>query len=927
MREPGRGRMMNNENNLIEKSLYKTLLTNDNAANPLLIISEEFLAEQQKELPELSTLRFAQGELYFHYKDYETSIFKWEKVSNDLAPWAIKNMADAYFAMAMYKNAEELYKSIESDSIILNTEVGLQLFALYTKLDKTELADKTIKKVVKLNPDDSQVTEIARSFFEEQRDWNSAVELAVNESIRTESLLWYDVLQSYIDQGVTKNMEPGYFYQVLHKLYSIDSGQFEQLAVSLWNSYKGEPAYLQWVQGFNDLLQDLELVHPEPWSDLSFLFKEGYFELINGHKLLKTLKGLLPSLLRNWIRITDRKHALLASSAILAWNDNFPGMIGQIDIDHAERVLMQAENNRNGLEDSVRLFEEIDQWANQNNLSVSERQKWIIDELLDVNVQHIMIAGTSGSGKSALIHSILGEELFDKPTSSAIMFKNAEEESIMEVTDSSINPLNLEELEDKVSNRNFVDNKPSIIEYHLPSQFLAENQIAIIDTPGFSIANNKIQEVRRYLNMADGLLLVLDVNDPFTNKEREIVMALHEQVPDLPIHFLLNKMDLVHNDQEAIRIVDEAWSRISPYLPNATIFAHSAHYRSNRQLSDFAEFIKMNLTSKYKESARTAKLLHFVRETISSLLDQRLEREESLIESIHWNEDLLAKLNGAKNQMEDLEKEKAVLLRKTFKQRKEAIRLDVEAAVPKILRASKDLITEDSDFRKIHIDLNEKMNVRIQEYLENTILPKYFYSLKDWITEAEVELKESQAYLKEMAEGFNAIYQEERMKMECDFRVLDDWRRDANRMTSGVQMETINILLRHTPQQLLLKSAGMLFGSIANKSVMYNKYTTLIETQDYTEVAQLIADKFLLQFDMFEKSITRDVSMFFADPTEVMNGAMSDTNEKIAEHNGVLEKMRSQPELYRDPLKLYELRLRQYEWILIGQKEVQTISR
>ena len=61
-----------------------------------------------------------------------------------------------------------------------------------------------------------------------------------------------------------------------------------------------------------------------------------------------------------------------------------------------------------------------------------------------------MIAGTSGSGKSALIHSILGEELFDKPTSSAIMFKNGEEESIMEVTDSSINPLNLEELEEKV---------------------------------------------------------------------------------------------------------------------------------------------------------------------------------------------------------------------------------------------------------------------------------------------------------------------------------------------------------------------------------------------------------------------------------------------------------------------------------------------
>ena len=335
----------------------------------------------------------------------------------------------------------------------------------------------------------------------------------------------------------------------------------------------------------------------------------------------------------------------------------------------------------------------------------------------------------------------------------------------------------------------------------------------------------------------------------------------------------------------------------------------------------------MNLTNPYAENIRTSKLLHYVRETIVNLLDQRLEREESLVGSIHANEDLLAKLNGAKNQMEDLEKEKSVLVRKSFKQRKEAIRLDVEAAIPKILRSSKDLLSEDSDFRKIHVELNEKMNLRIQEYIETTILPKYYYSLKEWISEAEVELKESQGYLTEMAAGFNSIYGEERIKLVCDFRVLDDWRRDANRMTSGVQMESINILLRHTPQQLLLKGAGMLFGSIANKSVLYNKYITLIETQDYTEVAQLIADKFLLQFDMFEKAITRDISMFFEEPKDVMDSMIAETNERIGEHNAALEKMRSQPELYRDPLKLFELRLRQYEWILLDQKEYQAISK
>ncbi|PWG67421.1 hypothetical protein DEM28_28630, partial [Enterobacter mori] len=62
-------------------------------------------------------------------------------------------------------------------------------------------------------------------------------------------------------------------------------------------------------------------------------------------------------------------------------------------------------------------------------------------------------------------------------------------------------------------------------------------------------------------------------------------------------------------------------------------------------------------------------LLHYVREAISSLLDQRLEREEELADSIHKNEDLLSKLKAALNQVDDLEKEKAAGLRNSFKAR------------------------------------------------------------------------------------------------------------------------------------------------------------------------------------------------------------------------------------------------------------------
>ncbi|PQD94766.1 GTP-binding protein [Pradoshia eiseniae] len=917
---------MNNESILIEKSYYKTLIDKDSAANPMLIISEYVLQEQNQDIPELSNLRFAQGELYYLYRDYEAAIFKWEQVTNELEPWAKKNMADAYFAVDLYSTAEEIYKSIQSDSITLNTEVGLQLFTLYIRMKKINSADQTIKKVVRLNPDDEQVTSLARNFFEEQMDWDSAVDLAMNEAMRTESIHWYNILQAYIEDGVTKHLDPAYFYPALRKLYDLNDKRFEELAVALWHSYQGEASYLTWVQGFNDLLQDFEITQKHSYPALAVLYKDAYFEFINGEKSVKSLKTIVPSLLRNWVRLTDRNHALLASSSVLAWNDHFPTTLSSEDVGIAEHILSGLTYNRDGLEDSVRLFETIDKWAMENGLAVSERHKWIMDELLDLNVQRLMIAGTSGNGKSALIHSLLGEDSFDQPTATTVLYKYGEEEDVNEVSDSSIIPLNHEEIEERVTSRAWMSGPPRIIDYKLPSAFLKENGIAIIDTPGFSIANSKTQEVRRYLHMADSLLFVLDVNDPFSQKERELALMIKEQAPDLPIHFLLNKMDLVHNDQEAIRIVDEAWKKINPYLPEAKIFAHSARYRGAAQRMDFTEFLQGNLLQPYKESKRTMMLLHYVREAISSLLDQRLEREEELADSIHKNEDLLSKLKAALNQVDDLEKEKAAGLRNSFKARKDDIRNDVVSAIPKILQASKDLLVEDSDYRKIHIELNEKMNRRVQEYLETTVLPKYFYSMQEWIREADIEFKESQGFLTEMTDGFNAIYQDDRVKMNCDFRVLDDWRRDSNRMTSGIQMDTVNILLRHTPQQLLLKSAGVLFGSIANKSLMYNKYTNLIETQDYTEVAEVIADKFLLQFEMFEKSITRDVAMFFSNPKEMLNTLIADANGMIEKYNRQLEKMRAKPEMYRDPLKLFELRLRQYEWMVFADREFQTVS-
>lgn len=104
------------------------------------------------------------------------------------------------------------------------------------------------------------------------------------------------------------------------------------------------------------------------------------------------------------------------------------------------------------------------------------------------------------------------------------------------------------------------------------------------------------------------------------------------------------------------------------------------------------------------------------------------------------------------------------------------------------------------------------MNERIQNFISDKIMPQYYRSLQDWIASSQMEFSQSQQFMDEMSAGFNELYKEERITLAGDFRVLDDWRRDADRMTSSIRIENVNILLRRTPSQLLLKGAGSYLG-------------------------------------------------------------------------------------------------------------------
>ena len=171
------------------------------------------------------------------------------------------------------------------------------------------------------------------------------------------------------------------------------------------------------------------------------------------------------------------------------------------------------------------------------------------------------------------------------------------------------------------------------------------------------------------------------------------------------------------------------------------------------------------------------------------------------MDAIKWNEDMLVKLNGSINNLTAFEREKIHFITQSYRTMKAEITNDLTENIPKILQSCSDLMSEESDFGNMDTELNKAMNERVHKYLEQNRITSScsFYAKLD--CNFHNELLQSQSYLEELSEGLNSLFGENRIQLECDFKVLDDWRRDADRMTTSIQMDEVNILRRFTPAQ------------------------------------------------------------------------------------------------------------------------------
>ncbi|PYZ92378.1 hypothetical protein CR194_16235 [Salipaludibacillus keqinensis] len=880
---------MNMEEHFINKTYFQTLVDESSLKYPVKALGTSYYHEQMNEGDDLSSIRFAQGEVYYHHKDMEAAIYKWGNVKGDHSPWAKKNIGDAYYDLGWLKEAEKTYTSIQTDSTTLSVEVALQLLALYSEQNQQDKALKYIEKALTINPDYPNVTDIARTFYEDRQDWSKAVDLAAKEAVRTESLNWFIILNEYVENGRTLDLSPTYFEKILLSLYEVNKQQFSIMVKSLWHSYQEGPSSLAWLKTMNDIFNRVNVSSEDDWKIIAQLHYDSYLQLMSGQYFISDLKTVLPGLVRNWLNLTTGPATLFPATASLAWDEFFPNTLDEGTLQKAERMIIHRAPSNEKTREMTDLLDTILIWAEVNEVSIEPKQSWLLSQIRQFNKKFLLIRGLDGKSSHSVMNVLLGEDLLTNDELTTFIQPGADRAEMNEISETGMHPVaDMNEL-----------NKDAVVELSWPTSLLRDLNGTIIHAKSTKEAKLDSQ------NIADGILYVVEGGKSISDREYDHLKKWKERNKQTPVHFVINEMDREIQGAGLDRVLLELF-------PSAKQFIISSR-SDGRKLQEFI-LAHFSFHPMKAEQLQPAKLLYLIRSSLTYLLQQRVTKEHDYKEDVSFNDEVRNKLKGLINHLEDSKSEKSTELMKSYQSLKEEMKKKVWDDIPPLLRATSEELDEESDFRKIHAELNEKMNRKIDNYLSGDLIPSFQAGLKAWLLSSRTEMSETQQYLNEMSDAFNKMYGDARMNLQCDFQVLEDWKRDLTRMINRAEVKDINIMNRLNPSQILLKSAGKLLGNMqSNKQVLYQQYQKYIKNDSFDHVAHDLIEQFFIEFDMFEKALKSDIIMAFDEPLDQVREFIDEAESEIVTAKEKLEVMKENPDSFYDPLKVFEVRYLQYE--------------
>lgn len=713
---------------LVRKTYYKLIVEEDYQQFPVKHLGELIAGTSDEEEEALAAIRFAQAEVYYHHQDLESAVFKWELITGELENWAVKNIGDVYYDYGWMDQAKEKYLSVNTEESVLKSEVALQLLSIFAEEKNNDKVYEYLTEALSIDPDYPGVSELARTIYEDNKDWNKAVDLVVKEGERTRDITWYEHLLRYVKSGHTLGFTPEYFEKPARHVVEENQYLFQELMASWTASYRDTDNYLYWIGTMNAIFATIELTRHPDWETMAGLHHDIYLDLTDGGYLEQEMEPVMPELLRHWEMLSNGPSAVLAVAAQAAWEEVFP---------EKESVLMSpagysTQNSSLAVEEMLRLLESVVAWIESEELDPAETTE------------------------------LLREELATVPELGALL-----------------------------------DQKES----------LTFDRVKWLE----SIRTNELQAEKMAQRLSDA-----------------------------------------------------------------------------------------------------------IRNLLSRLIQQQRTVENGYEDSIQFYEEMLSRFKALNIALEETRVEKQQNIIETYQTMKQMQKEQFESNVPSMIKATEDVLEDEEKSAKLlHEELNTAMNTRLRIYVDEELFPVFRKSLQQWLRNTENEMQETQDYLNDMNESLNGMIGEEKMKLQLDFELLHDWKRDLTRMINRTELPEENIMSRLEPKQVLLRNVGKYFGDMQqSKSFLLQQYRRYLENDDFQDVAENLSYKLFFEFELFERAIRADVDAAFTDIIGHVDDVIAEYQQGLEVTKDELAKLQQHPEYFYDPLKIFDMRHKQCERLL-----------
>lgn len=315
----------------------------------------------------------------------------------------------------------------------------------------------------------------------------------------------------------------------------------------------------------------------------------------------------------------------------------------------------------------------------------------------------IMLYGMFSAGKSSFINSFLDENLVevgDLPTTSTFTLIGYSDDKNLE-----------EKIKYKIPTKKVITDK----------KYLKDNNLIFVDTPGFEDLNNTQGELStQNAYLFNKFIVLLDAARPLNRSEYNKIKGLYENIKDVEILFILNKIDGINEDEEDL---DDVVEQTRNKLKNLTdkeinISLYSSEYvnEGDVELRDelALEIDKLILSDKANIRLKIIEdCINMAKNKVSDKLDHKIN---NLDNEINFVDSKIKELLKIKSSLEDKVNDYTKYIENFFETFKLQLLKNLDDNIFKIFDEVKDYIDDFDDIELIYYQVKKTIRININTW-------------------------------------------------------------------------------------------------------------------------------------------------------------------------------------------------------------------